>query len=146
MLYSKYGMSNWFVGSEEIDHAPFIEDFTGVVYIITNTLTGQKYIGQKTFLKRIKKAPLKGQKRNRISYRDNDFLEYYGSSDSLNADVAAFGKAAFRREIIRFCKTKSEQNYYEAKEIFDRNALMDPLYYNKWVSVKIGVRQLGIVK
>lgn len=114
-----------------------MDDFIGVVYLITNTMTGKKYVGQKTFLKRVKRAPLKGQKKARISYEDNDFSDYYGSSVPLNADILKFGKDNFRREIIRFCKTKSEQNYFEMKELMERDAILREGYYNNSAGIRI---------
>lgn len=135
-------MSGWFIGNEEVDHIPFLEEFCGVVYCITNLADGRKYIGQKLFRKVVRRKPLKGKKRVRISKADNGFLDYYGSNAEIQEDVARLGCDKFRREIIRFCKTKSELNYYEAKEIFARDAVISPDFYNKWISIRVNLNQL----
>ena len=66
------------------------EGVVGVVYLIRNNHPDSKkryYIGQKKLLKRVKRKPLKGKKRNRISYVDNDVENYWGSSKELLNDI-----------------------------------------------------------
>ena len=43
----------------------------------------------------------------------------------------------WERRIIRLCKSKGEMSYYEAKEQFDRNVLLDDSYYNEFIGCKI---------
>lgn len=110
-------------------------DAKAFVYLITNTHTGRKYIGKKTlFFMRSQKR--KGKRRKR-SITPSDWKEYYGSSEELLADMATLGNLAFRREIVRFCKSKGEASYFEAKLIFETDALLTTNYYNSWVSVRV---------
>lgn len=111
-------------------------DFLGFVYLITNMKTKQKYIGKKLFTS-AKSKKLKGKKRKTRYRVQSDWQQYYGSSADLIADVEKYGVDNFKRRVLRLCKTKGECSYFEAKYIFDWDALLDPLYYNKWLSVRV---------
>ena len=108
-----------------------IGDFFGYVYCITNTISGQKYIGRKYFTQRRKP---RGGKRRVTS--ESDWKKYYGSSDELKSDVKRLGKENFRREIISLHETLGKVNYEETKQLFLNNVLMEsldngePAYYN----------------
>lgn len=130
-------MAGWFIGEVEVDHAPFQDEFTGVVYLITNLTNGRKYVGQKSFKKTIRRPPLKGKVRVRVAKVDNGFADYYGSSESLGADIERQGRESFKREIIRFCRSKSELNYFEMKELMDRDAILRADYYNHSVGCRV---------
>jgi len=109
-------------------------DYYGFVYLIENLTNGKKYIGRK-YLTKAGYKTVKG-KRKKIRV-ESDWDDYYGSSSSLKADIEYFGKESFRRTILRLCKTRGECNYFETKYIFDNDAILDPNYYNNWVSCKI---------
>lgn len=109
-------------------------DWYGFVYLIENLVTGKKYIGRK-YLTKAGYKTVKG-KRKKIRV-ESDWDDYYGSSSSLKEDIEYFGKESFRRTILRLCKTRGECNYFETKYIFDNDAILDPMYYNNWVSCKI---------
>lgn len=109
-------------------------DWYGFVYLIENLVTGKKYIGRK-YLTKAGYKTVKG-KRKKIRV-ESDWDDYYGSSSSLKEDIEYFGKDSFRRTILRLCKTRGECNYFETKYIFDNDAILDPNYYNNWVSCKI---------
>lgn len=111
--------------------------FVGFVYEISNLLDGRKYIGKKSFIFKIAKKPLKGQKRRRISYEESDWRDYFGSNTELQADVARHGVGNFHRRILMLCKTKAEMSYYEAKFQLETDAILRDDYYNSWVSVKV---------
>ena len=117
-------------------------DFAGFVYLITDTLTGRKYVGKKRF-HRSKVLP-KNSKRARRSKQtvDSDWRTYYGSSKQLCEDVEKYGEERYKREIIRLCKTKGEMSYYEAKEQFDREVLFSDEYYNEFIGCKIHARHV----
>ena len=78
----------WTYEGKEIDIIP--DEYEGFVYLITNTTTGQKYVGKKLAKFKTTKPPLKGKKNKRRGYKESDWRTYYGSSDRLNADVARF--------------------------------------------------------
>lgn len=106
----------------------------GFVYMIENTVTGRKYIGRKYFSKAGYKQV--NGKRKKIR-QPSDWQNYYGSNETLKEDVSILGEDKFVRTILHLCKTKSECSYLETKEIFARDALLSPQFYNDWVQCKI---------
>lgn len=130
----------WFSSGNEVKSP---EDWLGFVYCITNTITGRQYIGKKGFYF-AKTKQVKGKKK-RFKV-ESDWQTYYGSSAELQADVEKLGKAAFHREIIRFCKSKGEMSYFELKEQMVRGVLESEAYYNSWVSGKIHAKHLTFLK
>jgi hypothetical protein len=115
----------------------------GFVYLITNNLTGRKYIGKKLakFSKTIyrvvkQKNGIKKKKRIR-SKVESDWQEYYGSNLELTADVIALGAENFSREILYYCQSKSECSYIEAREQFSRRVLESTDYYNGHIQVRV---------
>ena len=114
------------------------DEYEGFVYLITNTTTGQKYIGKKLAKFKTTKPPLKGKKNKRRGTKESDWREYYGSSDRLNADVATLGADKFTREILYLCKGRGEMSYIEAREQFDRRVLETDEYYNGIINVRVG--------
>ena len=128
-------------GKEVVDIPP---EFIGFVYLITNTTNDRKYIGKKlTQFKRSKK-PLKGRTNKRRYTVESDWKDYYGSSDELTADVEKLGKDKFTREIMFWCKSKSELSYIEAREQFTHKVLESKQWYNGHIRVR--VHQKGILK
>lgn len=109
-------------------------DWYGFVYLIENLLSGRKYIGRK-YLTKAGYKTVKG-KRKKIRV-ESDWDDYYGSSSALKEDIDQYGKDSFRRTILRLCKSRGECNYFETKYIFDHDAILDPNFYNTWVSCKI---------
>ena len=109
-------------------------DWYGFVYLIENLLNGRKYIGRK-YLTKAGYKTVKG-KRKKIRV-ESDCDDYYGSSSALKEDIDQYGKDNFRRTILRLCKSRGECNYFETKYIFDHDAILDPNFYNTWVSCKI---------
>ena len=114
------------------------EDCVGFVYLITNLITGRKYIGKKLAQFKRTKPPLKGKKLKRRSTVESDWREYWGSSDKLQADVQALGPEKFTREILYYCKSKAEMSYLEAREQFERRVLETDDYYNGIINVRVG--------
>ncbi len=115
---------------------PFEDDGThfGFVYLIENLITNRKYIGRKYFSKAGTKQVNGKKKKVR---KTSDWKSYWGSNETLKAEVAELGEHNFRRTILHLCKNKSECSYWETFEIFTRHCLLDELYYNEWVSAKI---------
>jgi len=122
---------SWFYKDKEFEYS---DEWYGFTYLIENLKTGRKYIGRKYLTKAAYKT-VKG-KRKKIR-KESDWETYYGSSPSLLADVELYGKEHFKRTILRLCKSRGECNYFEAKEIFDKDAVLDGNYYNQWVSCKV---------
>ena len=119
------------------------EDCVGFVYIITNTESGRKYIGKKLakFSKTTyKTVKLKNGKKKRKKIRgkvESDWQEYWSSSDALKKDVELLGEGKFTREILFYCKSKSECTYIEARTQFERKVLESDDYYNGQISCRI---------
>lgn len=124
---------NWTYNNKDFTETE-IGDNYGFVYIITNTLTGKKYIGKKFFYSARTKV-IKGKKKRYKIF--SDWQTYYGSNTELQNDVKMHGESAFTREIIHLCKSKGECGYLEAKEQFDRSVLESNDYYNTWIMVRV---------
>ena len=127
---------NWTYRGEEVIEIP--EGIEGFVYLITNLTDNRKYVGKKLAKFKTTKPPLKGKKNKRRGYKESDWRDYWGSSDRLNADVAALGQDKFTREILYFCKSRAEMSYIEAREQFERRVLETDEYYNGIINVRVG--------
>jgi hypothetical protein len=121
----------WTYQGNTVEEIP--EGKLGFVYLITNLITGQKYIGKKLAQFKRTKPPLK-----RRSTVESDWRDYWGSSDRLNADVQALGPENFTREILYYCTSKAEMSYIEAREQFDRRVLETDEYYNGIINCRVG--------
>lgn len=118
----------------------------GFIYVITNTVTGKKYFGKKQ-MKSVKKLkPLKGRKNKRHFDKETDWKTYTSSSNDLNTDIQSLGKDKFTFEIIRFCESKFELAYYEAKIQFDNDVLLREGFYNGIINCRIGRAPNALLK
>jgi hypothetical protein len=140
-------VNNWTYKNEEfIDAAIKIEEgFIGFVYEITDISTNKKYIGKKLLVGKRKLPPLKGTKRKRTKIVESDWKTYHGSSELVQQLVEARPND-FKREILRFCKSKGELSYIEAKYQFDKNVLLSDDYHNSFVGCKIHAKHLSSLK
>ena len=131
----------WLYENTQIEQLP--EDCIGFVYLITNKQSGRKYIGKK--LAKFSKTSYKviklkngNKKRKRIRSKiDSDWQLYYGSSPELTKDIEQLGIQNFTREILYYCKSKSECSYVEAREQFARKVLESDDYYNGHIQVRV---------
>lgn len=132
----------WTFEGNEINELP--DDIVGFVYLITNKTSGKKYLGKK--LAKFSKTTYKvvtlkngNKKRKKIRSKvDSDWKTYWSSSEDLKKDVELLGEDNFTREILKYCYSKNELSYYEAKFQFDENVLLnEDLWYNRWISVKV---------
>ena len=131
----------WTYQGQVVNELP--EDCVGFVYIITNKVSGRRYIGKKlakfskTTYKTVKLKNGTKKKKKIRSKIDSDWQEYYGSSPNLTADIDTLGKDKFTREILYYCKSKAETSYIEAREQFDRKVLESDDYYNGHIQVRV---------
>jgi hypothetical protein len=131
----------WLCEGTQIEELP--DDCVGYVYLITNNVSGRKYIGKKLakFAKttyKIVKLKNGTKKRKKIRSKvDSDWLTYYGSNHELNKDVEELGAENFTREILFFCNSKSACSYIEAREQFNHKVLESDDYYNGQISVRV---------
>jgi hypothetical protein len=124
---------SWIFESQSVDET-VLDDYVGFVYCITNLIDNKKYIGKK-LLKFRRSKIVKGKKKKILV--ESDWKKYWGSNKTLIADVEALGENKFSREILMFCKSKGECNYYEAKFQFECSVLETDKYYNDWIMCKI---------
>lgn len=127
----------WEYTGEPLEEPP--EGMIGFVYMITNLISGRRYIGRKNFWT-TKTTQKKGKKtKHKV---ETDWKYYYSSSDELQADVLKLGTGNFKREILYLASMKSTMNYMETKLIFVNGCLESDDWYNRWVSCKINKRTL----
>ena len=132
---------HWTYQNQTVTQLPI--DAVGFVYLISNTLTGKKYIGKKiahfakTTYKVVKLKNGTKKKKKIRSQVPSDWEVYYGSNTDLHVDIARYGSQNFTREILHYCKSKAEMSWFELKEQVDRDVLHRSDYYNGWISVKI---------
>ena len=132
---------SWFYKGSLVETLP--EDCVGFVYLITNTLNSRKYIGKKlakfskTSTRTVKLKNGNKKKKKIRSKIDSDWRDYYGSSPELSKDIESLGKENFSREILFYCKSKSECSYVEAREQFSRKVLESADYYNGHIQVRV---------
>ena len=131
----------WLFENTQIEALP--EDCVGFVYLITNLVSGRKYIGKKlakfskTTYKVVKLKNGNKKKKKIRSKIDSDWLTYYGSNDELNKDIQTLGQDNFKREILYYCNSKAQCSYIEAREQFRHQVLESDAYYNGQISVRV---------
>ena len=131
----------WLYENTQIETLP--EDCVGFVYLITNKLSGRKYIGKK--LAKFSKTSYKvvklkngNKKRKKIKSKiDSDWQLYYGSNDQLNKDIETLGVDNFTREILFYCTSKATCSYIEAREQFNHRVLESDDWYNGQIVCRI---------
>lgn len=102
----------------------------GFIYLVTNTVSGRKYVGKKQYY-----FYRKGKKVSKSKWET-----YTGSSKELNKDIKDLGKDKFIFEILAEYMTRGWLTYAEANLQHKRDVLttymtddMTPLYYNKQI-------------
>lgn len=132
---------HWTYQDTQIEELP--EDCVGFVYLITNTISGKKYIGKKlakfskTTYKVVKLKNGTKKKKKIKSKIDSDWRDYYGSSPNLTKDIEQLGKENFKREILYYCTSKAQCSYIEAREQFLNKVLESDDWYNGHIQVRV---------
>lgn len=72
---------------------------------------------------------------------ESNWRVYNSSSVELKSLIKAGKK--YKKEILKFCFSKAELSYEEAKEIVCNNALTDDKCLNKWITLKVWQHQLN---
>ena len=131
----------WLYENTHVETLP--DDCVGFVYMITNNITGRRYIGKK--LAKFSKTTYKvvklkngNKKRKKIKSKiDSDWQTYYGSNDQLNQDIKSLGADNFTREILFYCRSRAECSYIEAREQFNHRVLESDDWYNGQIVCRI---------
>jgi len=84
------------------------EQSIGFVYMITNNLTNEFYIGKKnlTAYKTINKKKV---------YKESNWKQYYGSNKDFLQHIKLSGKENFTRTILKACNSPYQLTYNELK-------------------------------
>lgn len=136
-------MREWVYNGTPVQDDDII-NYCGFVYLITNTTNNKKYIGKKIFRNR-QRIKVKAKTRRKVKIKDSGWRDYFGSSPLLQEDIKKLGEEYFHREILYFCKNKSEMAYLEAKEQFLRGCLETAEYYNEHIMVRVRKANLKYV-
>lgn len=137
----------WTFNDEPISD-DIIKNYFGFIYLITNHITGQKYIGKKFFWSTNRKK-VKGRKNRKIVTKESDWRKYWSSSADVHSDIWRYGVENFSREIISLHSTKGQVNQNEIEQQFKCNVLTEKLpcgnrmYYNKNIMSRYFVRGEG---
>lgn len=137
---------SWYFQGNVVTDDMITEDIVGFVYMITNTRTGKKYIGQKRTWKTITRPPLKGKKRKRKTLVQSDWQNYYSSGEEINRQLALYGPKIFKREILHFAYSKGMLNYMELREQIVRDVLLSDDYDNGIIQTRINKKHLTDVR
>jgi hypothetical protein len=123
----------WTYNGKEFTEDMIGENY-GFVYLITNLVSGRKYVGKKFFYSSKTKQVNRKKKKFKVA---SNWQTYFGSSDILLKDVILYGEEKFSREIIHLCRSKGECGYLETKEQFQRSVLESDDYYNTWIMCRV---------
>ena len=132
---------SWYYNNVLVEAPP--EEAVGFVYLITNLVSGKKYIGKKLLVfskTTYKTVTLKNGTKKKKKIRSkvpSDWKDYYGSSLELSKDIELLGKEKFTREILVYCMSKAECSYIEAKLQFENKVLESADWYNGQISVRV---------
>jgi hypothetical protein len=136
---------DWLYEGEPFTHeyGALHPDWIGFVYLITDTETGEMYVGQKRF-HRQKTLPItKNRKRRQKVLVESDWRNYYSSSETIKQNISEGSSDRYIREIIRFGYSKGDLNYLEMIEQVSRGVLFDDKYLNGIVNVRIHQKHLS---
>ena len=140
MISNNLTMSWTYKGNYITELADMPKDVFGFIYKITNTQTGEYYIGKKQVLsvrkrvfgkKEIEALADKRMKKYEMVIKESDW-KLYRSSNSIvkewftNDEIQSNCKL----EILRFCSNKKSLTYYELQEQFAHDVLGDELALN----------------
>jgi hypothetical protein len=126
----------WLYNDKEVTEED-TEGHVAFVYLITNLQNNKRYIGKKLLTKTRSKV-IKGRIRKKKIVTESDWRDYFGSNEILKQEVEQLGADKFKREILRFCKTRGTANYFEAKFQMEHAVLENPdLFYNEQIRVRV---------
>lgn len=99
-------------------------EYFGFVYLVTNVLSGKKYVGKKslwsTLTKKVNRVDGNGKKNTKVT-KESDWRTYTTSSKEVNAELAA--GVAFTFQILSLHKNKGALAYAEIECMVLRDVL-----------------------
>lgn len=133
-------MNPWLYQDQPFENAS--PEHAGFVYIITDKVTGKRYLGKKLFWFSRKLPALKGKSRKRTKTVESDWQTYFGSNETIKGLIEKDGPDRFERTILRLCTTKSDCNYFEAKLQFEHDVLLSDDWYNDYILCRISSKHM----
>ena len=122
----------------ELDDMP--KDIFGFIYKITNTITGEYYIGKKQVIsvrkrkfgkREIAALEDKRVKKYEMVVKESDWKLYRSSNGTVKKWFETEESTSHcSLEILRFCSNKKSLTYYELQEQFAHDVLADDLALN----------------
>jgi len=126
-------MKKWVYKNKELSDSDIPEGSIGFIYKISHS-DGRWYIGRKLLTQAATKM-VKGKKKK--FRKENDWREYWSSSEDIKTILNEEGDRNFKREILLFCKTTSAMTYSEEATLYMTGALFDPKCWNRNIRAKI---------
>ena len=118
-------------------------EYVGFIYCITDTETGQKYIGKKN-LRKPKTLPVTKTRKRRVkTIVESDWRDYWSSSRVITENVAQGDTGRYEREILRFGYSKGDLSYLETVEQINLGVLFDPKYLNGILNCRIHQKHIS---
>lgn len=124
----------WMMNNKEVLEEEIDEKAIGFIYILTNINNNKRYIGKKLLTKAAYKT-VKGKKKK--IRKPSDWKDYYSSSPEIKGLIVSEGKEIFKREVLIFCYSKSELNYFEEKLQYHHGVLESEQWYNSNIRAKV---------
>jgi len=125
-------------GSHITELGDMPENLFGFIYKITNTKTGEYYIGKKQVVsvrkrnfgkKEIALLEDKRLKKYEMITKESDWKTYRSSNQNVKEWFTKDSQIC-KLEILRFCSNKKSLTYYELQEQFSHDVLGDELALN----------------
>ena len=125
------------------DYEDLDPEYVGFVYQITDTETGQIYVGQKRFHKPKTLPITKTRKRRVKTVVESDWRDYFSSSQTIKENVEAGLSSRYEREILRFGYSKGDLHILEAIEQINRGVLWDDKYLNGIINIRVHKKHIS---
>ncbi|WP_349918212.1 hypothetical protein [Aeromonas veronii] len=112
-----------------------ISNYIGFIYKLTNTKTGEWYIGSKNFYSHRKETKKSSPKYGKKVKKESDWKTYQSSS----VVVSQWPSEDVLCEVLYLCMSKYEMAYRETQALMECEALRDRLSLN----VMLGSKSIG---
>ena len=113
----------------------------GFLYKITDKSNNKFYVGIKQVSKKIRRKPLKGKTRARISTGESDWRNYCSSSGEISESIEA-NEAGYIFDILGLYNTKTDLKYAEASYLIKNDCLMNKNCYNLMFNYRLNFKHI----